>query len=130
MRQAELANFPVFRTFYIDGSIPSPAFMDAPFSYCLHFENQTVKNENGEAALLHLTKGPHPLYPAPLLDSGTGSTPLPLRPRVFQVPNLPLETQVHQSQLHPKLMIPGPQKRRKEYTSFIFPVHKGSKHAC
>ncbi len=75
MRQAELANFPVFRTFYIDGSIPSPAFMDAPFSYCLHFENQTVKNENGEAALLHLTKGPHTLTIQTSLD--------PVRPAIM-----------------------------------------------
>lgn len=77
MRQAELANFPVFRTFYVDGRIPSPAFMDAAFSYCLNFENQTVKDENGEPALVYLTAGQHTLTVQTSLD--------PVRPAVLSL---------------------------------------------
>ena len=77
LRQAELANFPVFRTFYVDGKIPSSAFMDAAFSYCLHFENQTVKDENGEPALVYLTAGQHTLTIQTSLD--------PVRPAVLQL---------------------------------------------
>ena len=77
LRQAELANFPVFRTFYVDGKIPSPAFMDAAFSYCLNFENQTVKDENGEPALVYLTAGNHTLTIQTSLD--------PVRPAVLQL---------------------------------------------
>ncbi len=77
MRQAELANFPVFRTFYVDGKIPAPAFMDAAFSYCLNFENQTVKDENGQPALVYLTAGKHTLTLQTSLD--------PIRPAVLQL---------------------------------------------
>ena len=77
MRQTELPNFPVFRTFYIDGRIPSAAFMDAAFSYCLNFENQTVTDENGEPALIHLTAGPHTLTIQTSVD--------PVRPAVEEL---------------------------------------------
>ncbi len=77
MRQTELPNFPVFRTFYIDGRIPSAAFMDAAFSYCLNFENQTVTDENGEPALIHLDAGPHTLTIQTSMD--------PVRPAVEEL---------------------------------------------
>ena len=77
LRQTELANFPVFRTFYVDGKIPSAAFEDAAFSYCLNFENQTVKDENGEPALLYLSAGEHTLTIQTSLD--------PLRPAVLSL---------------------------------------------
>ena len=77
LRQAELANFPVFRTFYVDGKIPSPAFMDAAFSYCLNFENQTVTDENGQPALVYLAAGKHTLSIQTSLD--------PVRPAVLQL---------------------------------------------
>ncbi len=77
MRQAELANFPVFRTFYVDGVIPSDAFMDAAFSYCLNFENQSVTEDNGELALLYLTAGEHTLTIQTSLE--------PVRPAVLDL---------------------------------------------
>lgn len=61
MRQAEQANFPVFRTFYIDGQIPSPAFDNVPLFYCLNFENVSVPDADGEPALIYLTAGEHTL---------------------------------------------------------------------
>ena len=61
LRQAELANFPAYRTVLVDGVIPGPAFENAEFSYSLQFENQTVLDENGDPALIHLTAGEHTL---------------------------------------------------------------------
>ncbi len=60
-RQAELANFPVYRNILIDGEIPSPAFDNAKFAYSLNFANMTVTDENGQPALMHLTAGEHTL---------------------------------------------------------------------
>lgn len=68
MRQAELANFPVYRTVLLDGVIPGAAFDTAEFSYCLNFENQIVLQENGEPALLYLTAGEHTLSLVTTLD--------------------------------------------------------------
>jgi len=68
MRQSELANFPVFRTFYVDGVIPSAAFENAAFQYCLNFENQTVRDESGQPALVYLSEGPHTLAIQTSLD--------------------------------------------------------------
>ena len=75
LRQAELANFPVFRTFYVDGRIPSPAFQDAAFSYCLNFENQTVLYGSGKPALIYLEGGQHTLSIQTSLD--------PVRPAIL-----------------------------------------------
>jgi len=72
LRQAELANFPAYRTVLVDGAIPGPAFENAEFRYCLQFENQTVLDENGEPALMHLTAGEHTLTLLTTVD--------PLRP--------------------------------------------------
>ena len=77
MRQAEKANFPVFRTFYLDGKIPSAAFMDAPFDYCLSFENRTVMGEGGEPARLYLSAGSHTLTIQTSVD--------PLRQAIIQL---------------------------------------------
>ncbi len=60
-RQAELANFPVYRTVLVDGVIPAPAFDTAKFGYSLNFTNMSVMDENGEPALMHLTAGEHTL---------------------------------------------------------------------
>ncbi len=60
-RQAEKANFPVFRNFYIDGEIPSQSFWNAAFLYDLNFNNQIVKTEAGDTALMYLTAGTHTL---------------------------------------------------------------------
>lgn len=61
LRQAELANFPVYRTVLVDGVIPGAAFENAEFSYCLKFENQTILDADGQPALLYLTEGEHTL---------------------------------------------------------------------
>ena len=61
LRQAELANFPAYRTVLLDGVIPGPAFENAEFRYSLQFGNQTVLDENGEPALIYLTAGEHTL---------------------------------------------------------------------
>lgn len=68
LRQAELANFPVYRTILLDGIIPGASFDTAEFAYCLNFENQTVAGENGEPALLYLTAGEHTLTLLTTLD--------------------------------------------------------------
>ncbi len=60
-RQAELANFPVYRTILVDGVIPAPAFDTAKFGYSLNFTNMSVTDENGKPALMHLTAGEHTL---------------------------------------------------------------------
>ncbi len=60
-RQAELANFPVYRTVLIDGEIPSADFDTAKFGYSLNFINMTVTDESGAPALVHLTQGEHTL---------------------------------------------------------------------
>ena len=61
LRQSELANFPVYRTVLIDGVIPGPAFENAEFSYTLNFENQSVMDADGNAALVYLSEGEHTL---------------------------------------------------------------------
>lgn len=68
LRQAELANFPVYRTVLLDGVIPGAAFDTAKFAYCLNFENQTIMGENGEPALMYLTAGEHTLTLLTTLD--------------------------------------------------------------
>ncbi len=68
MRQGELANFPVYRTILIDGVIPEKAFDTHRFNYCLDFENRIVRDENGETAYVHLTKGEHTLTLLTTLD--------------------------------------------------------------
>ncbi len=67
-RQAELANFPVFRTVLIDGAIPGPAFDTARFGYSLEFTNMPVTGANGEAAMMYLTEGEHTLTLVTTLD--------------------------------------------------------------
>ena len=61
LRQAELANFPVYRTVLVDGVIPGPAFENAEFHYSLNFDNQTVLDEDGMPALIWLSAGEHTL---------------------------------------------------------------------
>lgn len=61
LRQAELANFPVYRTVLVDGAIPGPAFENAEFAYCLSFENQTITDADGKPALMRLDAGEHTL---------------------------------------------------------------------
>lgn len=68
LRQAELANFPVFRTVLVDGVIPGPAFDTVGFGYCLNFENQTIVDADGAPALVHLTAGEHTLTLLTVLD--------------------------------------------------------------
>lgn len=68
LRQAELANFPVYRTILLDGIIPGASFDTAEFAYCLNFENQTIADESGEPALLYLTAGEHTLTLLTTLD--------------------------------------------------------------
>ena len=72
MRQSELANFPVFRTILLDGEIPGEDFDTVAFRNCLSFENQIVRNADGETATLYLTAGEHELTLFTSLD--------PLRP--------------------------------------------------
>lgn len=74
MRQTELANFPVYRTFYIDGVIPSEAFDTAEFDYALNYVNQSVKDGNGGQASVYLTQGEHTLSIQTTVD--------PVRPSV------------------------------------------------
>ena len=74
MRQAELANFAVFRTFYVDGVIPSPAFDTAAFDYSLHFVNAPIKNADGTEALMYLSAGEHTLTVQTTVD--------PVRPAI------------------------------------------------
>lgn len=61
LRQSELANFPVYRTVLVDDVIPGSAFENAEFKYSLSFENQTITEESGEAALVWLNAGEHTL---------------------------------------------------------------------
>ena len=68
LRQAELANFPVYRTILLDGEIPGPAFDTAEFTYCLKFQNQTITDENGDPAMLYLSAGEHTLTLLTTLD--------------------------------------------------------------
>lgn len=75
LRQSELANFPVYRTVLIDGVIPGPAFENAELGYTLQFRNQTLLDENGSPALLHLTEGEHTLTLLTSVD--------PLRPSLL-----------------------------------------------
>ncbi len=75
LRQGELANFPVYRTVLIDGVIPGPAFENAELGYTLQFRNQTLLDENGSPALLHLTEGEHTLTLLTSVD--------PLRPSLL-----------------------------------------------
>lgn len=75
LRQSELANFPVYRTVLIDGVIPGPAFENAELGYTLQFRNQTLLDENGSPALLHLTEGKHTLTLLTSVD--------PLRPSLL-----------------------------------------------
>ena len=75
LRQSELANFPVYRTVLIDGVIPGPAFENAELGYNLQFRNQTLLDENGSPALLHLTEGEHTLTLLTSVD--------PLRPSLL-----------------------------------------------
>ncbi|MBE5786155.1 MAG: extracellular solute-binding protein [Clostridiales bacterium] len=74
MRQADHANFPVFRTFYVDGCIPSPDFDNVQLTYSLGFGNQSVLDGEGKPALVHLTAGEHTLTIQTSLD--------PLRPAI------------------------------------------------
>ncbi len=67
-RQAELANFPVYRTVLVDGVIPGPAFDTAKFGYSLNFTNMTILDESGSPALMHLTAGEHTLTLVTTLD--------------------------------------------------------------
>lgn len=68
LRQAELANFPVYRTVLVDGVIPGAAFDTAEFAYCLNFENQTITDESGAPALMYLSAGEHTLTLLTTLD--------------------------------------------------------------
>lgn len=68
LRQAELANFPVYRTVMVDGVIPGEAFEQARFSYSLNFDNQTILDENGAPALMYLSAGEHTLTLLTTLD--------------------------------------------------------------
>lgn len=68
MRQGELANFPVYRTIYIDGVIPEAAFSQARFDYSLDFTNSIIRGEDGKAARFHLTPGEHTLTIVNVLD--------------------------------------------------------------
>lgn len=74
LRQAELANFPVYRTILVDGVIPGAAFDTAEFGYCLNFQNATVKDADGSPATLYLTEGDHTLTLVTTLD--------PVRPAI------------------------------------------------
>lgn len=74
LRQAEQANFPVFRTVYIDGVIPSPAFDEVTLPYTLDFINFTIADETGAPALVHLTPGTHTVTLQTTLD--------PVRPAI------------------------------------------------
>ncbi len=68
LRQAELANFPVYRTILVDGVIPGAAFDTAEFRYSLNFANQTITDANGDPALMYLSKGEHTLTLLTTLD--------------------------------------------------------------
>lgn len=68
LRQAELANFPVYRTILIDGVIPGEAFDTAEFGYCLNFQNATVMDAQGRPATVYLTEGDHTLTLLTTLD--------------------------------------------------------------
>ncbi len=68
MRQTSLTDFPVRRTFYVDGVIPGPAFEEADFDYNTGYSNVTVLDENGAPALIHLTAGEHTLGIQTVLD--------------------------------------------------------------
>lgn len=61
LRQAELANFIVFRTILIDGSIPGPEFDTVGFAYAQDFENQIIVDADGRPASVYLTAGEHTL---------------------------------------------------------------------
>ena len=68
MRQSELANFPVYRTFLLDGVIPNEAFDTAAFPYSLNFTNISVTNEDGSIATMYLAAGEHTLSIMTTLD--------------------------------------------------------------
>ncbi len=68
LRQAELANFPVYRTMLVDGVIPGAAFDTAEFDYCLNFQNVTVRGADGQPATIYLTEGEHTLTLVTTLD--------------------------------------------------------------
>lgn len=61
LRQAELANFTVFRTVLIDGCIPGPEFDTVGFAYTQNFENQIIEDDDGRPASVYLTEGEHTL---------------------------------------------------------------------
>ena len=61
LRQAELANFIVFRTVLIDGCIPGPDFETVGFAYAQNFENQIIMDAKGRPASVYLSAGEHTL---------------------------------------------------------------------
>ena len=61
LRQAELANFIVFRTVLIDGCIPGPEFETVGFAYAQNFENQIIVDAKGRPASVYLSAGEHTL---------------------------------------------------------------------
>ena len=69
MRQSNKANFPVLRTIYIDGEIPSKSFFNAAFNYSQHFTNQIVTTQAGETAVFYLAEGAHTLCIQTSLDA-------------------------------------------------------------
>lgn len=60
-RQSELESFKVYRTVYIDGAIPSPAFDTAAFDARQEYGNVTIANDDGTPAMFYLDKGKHTL---------------------------------------------------------------------
>ena len=68
-RQAGLEDFPVFRTVYLDGAIPSPAFDTAALDYRPDFSYFTFTDAaDGGPALLYLAAGEHTLTLQTTLD--------------------------------------------------------------
>lgn len=68
-RQAEKANFPVFRNIYIDGEILYEEFFGFAFPYSTKFTNYVVSTDNGEKIAVYLEKGMHTITIEVSLDN-------------------------------------------------------------